>query len=134
MWRKASVSPLPTMVLLAARPDEVLLGMPLCVRDEGVSQGLRVPVFPHPTYESSSRILESSLLKLVLKRDPEEHQGPTHGSVRVSRALGQLSAAFAGLLGLFKHTAQTAFGCQHPSDATPVFQPCTPLDLLQFYA
>lgn len=63
----------------------------------------------------------------MLRGSPEEPQGATHGSVRVSRALGQLSAAFSGLLTLFisKHTAHATFGSQHPSATTPVFQPCT---------
>lgn len=92
------------------------------------------PSFPTP--ESSSLILESSLLGeafLVLKRNPEEHQGPTHGSVRVSRALEQLRAASSGLLSLFMstHTAQTAVGSQDPSGVPTLHMS---LDLLQFYA
>lgn len=87
--------------------------------------GLQVPVgavFPHTKYESSSCILESSLLIAVVSGAVRESQGAprSHGNARVNRALWQLSAVFFLLLNWLipNCTAQSAFGsqcCQSPS-------------------
>lgn len=89
-----------------------------------MSQGF----LPHPrVIFSDPRVIPAQSSISGAEEEPRAAPRSHPWSVRVSRALGQLSDAFSVLLSLFisRHPAQTAFGSQHPSATTLVLQPCT---------